>query len=1652
MSLNTDSDGSEDVNDFLLRIRELGEKRDKEDKERTRKLEEDILQGRKEREARRAERARSLSPTKSSPNAGTPHSMRSPLNIPDETTNSPVDFQQSTMSRDIKAEGPNPPRGSEVMDYAGSPRNMAQKPAMPADSSNDSPSVATIPKRAGTLSWQQRPQSRPLAGARSHPLSMVNTEGGAVESLRANASLSSAKDTTLSSRNQIAKSLEAKNPDWFKQTEDRGSGSAAYRRNKEDNLSDMSSYVARKQLPGLSRETSQEPEKSSPPRESGRSLSPSVQGSSHVETSGIKRYSSSASNSSLGGVRSPLPTLSSQRFQPPSSDTISSPGEESSSVARTLAMSPSQGRISPERFERPQSPTKGLGGFVQSAMLKRSDSVNKRWSAQPTPGLSRGNSIASNRSGYDGSRQAIGSPRASKDFRSISPERENSPLSYSRPGSSHSTATVTQTRTEQGLSTESKFESNPSEGFVKPALPPLQRSQSVKEKHEGHNENHMHSPTPTSPGKKWSPSKASWLENAINKPDSPKPKVLPPQKPNWMVDINKAKQHRASVDVGKPGAFKDLAGGLVRSSSPETPNKLLSIEGSLKRPRVLPTANASERNLEEDAQSKDILAEAETADHQEIPPTSLTASRDLRFEVESLSKNKPTSASKQDPSNSLATSTEGLQVRSRLGSPSVIKPRPRTPPKKDFRSTLKSRPISDGKDDHEESEFKSVFGKLKRTQTQNYVAPDEFKDNILRGKAGLTMTGGPQKTERKDELKESILKQKEAMKGGTPPGVPRKPTGFTPRGESDAPAPEAIAKMMALTRPESALSNPSTNSREEVGRSPIPGEGTTEIKPMRNKPKPELSDKEASGVFSKSNEPAKTKAGNQFSSSLAGLLSRGPSPTASGSKPSVSMNPNEFARDALISVSKDDVSDSGPQLTHITKTRARGPKRRLPATGKSQSTTEHADPTSRLEPEMKSPVVESRKPSFMEKPSPVIDRLEARPLSNISNNNRKSSQPLSPRKPSKDVSLVENVKPASSKSKSPSKESAPSHAKTSPVVKQKPALIVKDDQTRISSISSSPPPVKAPQKPLQMGELPPQMPATKIERTEEQELQDKEVSVTSVKDVAAVWGKSSSTEPARAKSPIKLPTRNDKENALESAGNIPVGTKEPIGLGIQTASKENRSRPLDPNLPSPPMRSPKSPPLPRKNPALIASRVPATTSPSQPIEQDCRSQIQLTSDRLRLLVNFFGQTSSSQPKVNVDTQSVLASCSSHDGSDKIKTLRKQIYEITGGGRLLPVPSQQEHILFEENLYLCTHVFGTAAGTRTTEVYLWYGEGVAPSAAEDAQLFARKVAKENNGKLIILQQGKETSNFFQALGGIVIIRRGSGSRGDSPSKTSATYMLCGRRHVGQIAFDEVDFSARSLCSAFPYIVSARFGKLYLWKGRGSGAEELGCARLIGMDLGLTGEIEEVDEGREPSSFWESLPGGKSQDVAMAGTQHWHLKPSFEKYVTRLFGIDLEPPRPKSSSSSFIWGRRGSAPLEENSILNAQVHEILPFTQKDIRREGFFVLDSFFEVFVIVSSSATRPSRPSPSTSLISSSAQLRASIVFAQEYATLAASLEDRPFVSTCSVVFMPALPGDENATVAPVGLTSSFRRWDDGSPAWTYTILEAGEVRAFVGI
>lgn len=1592
------------------------------------------MTGRQERQARRAERARSISPIKekdTSSNAGTPSSIRSGNNMSrqGDISNTPS-FQLppsgSSGADDIPRKANVAPnkihdRGSDTL-----PREMPQPSSKPQTISTPSPSAAMAPSRAGTLSWQQRPSSRGSTGSRSRPLSIVASENNATKSPRAAADPAPANDDSLS-RGQISQSLESKDPTWFKQTQDRGLGSAAFRRN-QDGLSDTAPMVGSKRLPGMSREGTAEPEAcTSPATDIARSASPSVEGSIRGISGLGHKYSSSASLASVGGIQSALPMMESQRFDPPS-NTSSSMGENSS-IARTMAMSPSQGRLSPEHLDRPASPTKGLGGFVQSAMLKRSDSVNKRWSAQAGPGLSRGNSIASNRSGYEGMRYPIGGITPLKESRPNSMSREGSTETASRPGSSHSNATLIQGQIEdERTSTSTPLNSINSQNEISnqapldPKSPPPLRQDDDEQ---------MMSP-PASPSKRWSPTKASWLENAINKPDSPKLKSPAIQQPAWMAEINRAKQQRGSIDLSKGGNFKDVAtGGLIPSPPPGAGYKPPGIGG-------LPSGFSAGVAMKSRTGSPDRSSQGRKSPNGMIDNDSPRESSSFHTPPLKESRTKVDPFGKSPANEKLAGSPSAKKHSSQLDSrtqSTESKAKPQTPPKIDFKSALKSRQASGEAKSKDEPEFKNIFGNLKRTQTQNYKAPNELKDNILRGKAGLALTGGPKRTERKDEFKESILKKKEKMV------VPSASTRITSASSKlqDPNVPEAIAKRQGLTRSESLLSNVST---EEAGE-PTKAEALAKLQHLQDKPKSVSPEKSPNAAASTEKDSApRGTLGGGFTSSLAGMLQRGPSPMLNSGKPSIVQSSGDQQDLHTIARPNDeDIASVGPQLTHATKARARGPKRRLPTASKQDAAKD--TPLSPPEPQSNISVAENRPLGSIHVPKPQIlppsvYKSESRPLSNIThnnNNNRKTSLPSSPRKPSTSINQSLDVRTSSPVSQGNRKEL---QTKGPPVVKDKPTLGSKDTKTPNSFVSSIGPLPDTPLKRLATHE--PLNVLSRLARgqeTCESEPQELDRAMPSVKGAAAMWGRSP-MQTSQPRSPVKLPTRRDEEAAQEEAGLGSKGcTIGAIGLGIETTVHGSKPS-LDRDLSSPATPSPKSPPLPGKKPASIANRIASTNLPSpatialpSPTTTESNESSQNHPPRASdLFADVFDEYPSSKASISIDTQAILNSRSSSDSSLKIKTLRKQIFEITDNCKSVPVPSHQEHILFGDRLYLCTHVFGTLAGTRTTEVYLWCGDGVPSSSIEDAQLFAKKVAKDHNGKLIILKQGKETTNFFQALGGIVITRRGSGSRSESSSDTAATYVLCGRQHVGQIAFDEVDFSARSLCRGFPYIISAPSRKLYLWKGSGSGADELGCARLIGMDLGLTGEIEEIDEGQEPDVFWQSFPGDSST-AKKASTGYWHLKPSCEKYTTRLYRIDVEAPRPKSSSGFMQWGRRGSAPADTNGARTAQIREIVPFAQLDLMDDGVFVLDTFFEIFTILSIRSLLPAPQHKSTE----SAAFRAALVFAQEYGILAASAEDRPFVPVSSVVIC-SRSGSPNVkeveSGVPEGMRRAFRKWDDG--------------------
>ena len=78
----------------------------------------------------------------------------------------------------------------------------------------------------------------------------------------------------------------------------------------------------------------------------------------------------------------------------------------------------------------------------------------------------------------------------------------------------------------------------------------------------------------------------------------------------------------------------------------------------------------------------------------------------------------------------------------------------------------------------------------------------------MRGKAGLAQTGGPKKTEHRDEFKESILQKKQGM---VAPSASTRITSASSK-TPDQTVPEAIVKKQGLTKYESLPRNASAES------------------------------------------------------------------------------------------------------------------------------------------------------------------------------------------------------------------------------------------------------------------------------------------------------------------------------------------------------------------------------------------------------------------------------------------------------------------------------------------------------------------------------------------------------------------------------------------------------------------------------------------------------------------------------------------------------------------------------------------------------------------------------------------------------------------------------------------------------------------------
>lgn len=1560
---------SDEVSDFLRSVEQLNQRRDEDDEARAREREEKILQQRRERQARREERARSISPQKSSPaNTPPPPARRKDSSFAAEeapaSAQSPI---PDLSSRHQAHKIPSP--SAEPMDLRTSrPASPTKETDVPLDLNLDldlkrsSASYASPPSSAGlsrtpTLSWQRRPPSQG-PGPRSRPLSMFAAENAARSSTPP-AEVTSPDSTP--SRDQIAQALAGKDPSYFRQTADRGAVSAAYRKNQVEDVDTVDVLSGQAQLPGMSRPKSTE-----------------------LEKEAVRPRPISQISSRTGSPR--LPMTEEFKLGPPADIEMGKDGGSS-------------GRSSPTR---PASPTKGMGGFVQSAMMKRTDSV-KRWSVT-TPGLQRGNTIS--RNSYD-NKSGGNSPKLEATSRPVSTSRD----SISRPTSSHA----------KDVASPVADASPPKDDI--PASPKLE----IPPPEEDSEKTPPTSPSKTMDPRRWSPTKgASWLDKALKQPESPKPKPSPASsnQPAWMVELNKAKAEKAknpSVDIGRAGSavkkHEVNVGGLARPAPMGTAVKPPSL-GGIKSPSL----------------------------GAETPPVT-PGLRSAGF-------------NKSPAPDRLSSPAEEVQRRGSSASivtvPSADKDKPDMPPKKDFRTSLRARGTTLGNADKNEpvNELANVFGKLRQARTQNYVAPDELKDNILRGKTNLNVTGGPRPWVKKDEFKDAILQKKADFNQAKQEG---RAVATNVKPPEEKPLPEALARRATISRSKSSIShsrNSSTapsasESSAKAPESPAPLESpaTTPRDVSEEEPTPKLEKTESIPASESSTEksapgrlPNKIGGGslaNRFNPALAGILARGPPGMggAASKLPGTSSGPG--------------VSDAGnqpgpgPQLTHMTKNRARGPRKRIPATASAikppgassvavaNAATSPSVPDSKesevkhVEEEVLSspqqPVAAAEEPSEEAKPEPKLETRQASLISPKSFTQSPITSPLerfegtmaedTPRS-SGVISLVDSSKKRSSEQKPMSTgsrialvdSSKPKVTPSSPnkIHEQVAALAAKAQQPEQKKIDEQPPRSPSPRKlnikrmsqflddsnqavsktEPEVARSPSPVKRTVVASPSPQRGPDSEKvdsqSTVSVKNGAAIFGRSltparpqtKEDTPAPTEAPFEKPVEKPVEKPTEVPAQKPV--EEPVQKPVEKlASKfiEKPSEPVEKPTPAPLNLRPRSPT--KSASARTPVIEPSVAANPSPLTSPTRSPSKSGADVSAMLKDFFGNERP-QREYHADTAAVLSNRAKE--GVKVKTTKVQLFQITEQGKRVPVSSHYERVLFEREMYLCAHTFSNGGWRKVSELYFWVGDAVSPAAVEDAQLFVNREAKSLGGTLIHVRQGKEPAEFIQALGGIAIIRRGSSNKYDS----LASNMLCGRQYKGQIVFDEVDFNPQTLCSGFPYIIT-QSGKCYLWKGKGAGVDELSCARLIGMDSALMGELTEVEEGKEPDSFWDLFNGAKK----MSSADHWRLKPTYDKYCGRLFCSDAADPK--------------------------QIIEIIPFSQTDLSASKIYVLDAFFEMYIIVGREAQ------------SQYASFHNALDFAQEYAILAAGMEDRPFVPVSTVV-LEGIPRD---------LRSCFRKWRD---------------------
>lgn len=239
-------------------------------------------------------------------------------------------------------------------------------------------------------------------------------------------------------------------------------------------------------------------------------------------------------------------------------------------------------------------------------------------------------------------------------------------------------------------------------------------------------------------------------------------------------------------------------------------------------------------------------------------------------------------------------------------------------------------------------------------------------------------------------------------------------------------------------------------------------------------------------------------------------------------------------------------------------------------------------------------------------------------------------------------------------------------------------------------------------------------------------------------------------------------------------------------------------------------------------------------------------------------------------------------------------------------------------LIGQYAYIITYKYSAKSGESGKLIYVWEGAKASDAVKERSFNDGLAMAQEENAILVRTGQSHEPRHFLKIFKGKLI------TPFTEEPKSAQLFRVRGT-DATDVHATEVNCDASSLASGDVFALITLDHKVYIWIGQGASDFEKSSANERFAHYWPHGKTEVIEEGSEPSEFWEELHGEGEYDRSVNDLGAPLLEP-------RLFHCQL-----------VAW--------------RTKVEEVREFEQSDLDVDDIMLLDAGDEIYMWVGSGAS-----------------------------------------------------------------------------------------------